>query len=919
MLERGFRLTAAFISGPHGKSFQSLLVLWLALGCSTETRLRASSDPSYGQIPLTFIANRGQIHHSVRFTAKGPGLTAYFTPGEVVVDLRGSTIRMRYVGANPSPAVDGLELQAGHANFLIGNDPSEWRTNVPLYGSVAYKSLYPGVDMIYSSHKRLLKSEFVVAPGADASRIQIEYTGVESLRLDDSGGLVFKTEAGELREEAPEIYQESVTGRDVVKGAFRVSGNVVSFFVEEYDRSRPLRIDPVLSYSTYLGGSGMERAHAISVDSSGAAYVTGYTDSTNFPVTAGALRTTFGGSLDAFVTKLNAAGSAIVYCTYLGGSGEDRGLSIAVNTSGNAYITGYTTSSDFPTAVPVQSSNGGGRDAFVTKLNTTGTTLVYSTYLGGSLNDSGNGIAIDSSGLAYITGSTSSANFPVVGPFQPTLAGGQDGFVTKLNTAGTAITYSTYLGGSLVERGSAIAVDSTGAAYGAGNTFSTNFPTVSPLQAAIGGAQDAFVTKLNASGASLAYSTYLGGSGTENVEVGRSIVVDSSNNAYVTGNTSSVNFPVFQPMQPANNGGGNDAFILKLTTAGTAFVYSTYLGGGSMDFGTSVAVDSSGSAYIGGYTASPDFPTVSASQGANGGNYDAFVTKLNASGSALAESGFLGGSGADAGYGIAIDSSGNAYLTGQTFSANFPLLGAIQTSSGSTLAAFVARFTFGASLPPTAVSATPSGTGTTQTFTLVYSDPRGYTNISWVEMNWNVTQATANACFLHYDVASNVIQLGTDAGGGWVGSAPLGIAGTLENSQCSVSTGTSSVSGSGNNLTINLVLTFKQAFAGSKNIYMQVQNASAVLTPWQSKGTWTVPTVASGNVSVSPASGTGSVQSFSFVYSDAGGYANIEYAYVLFQSALTGQNACFVQYAAAGNSIWLISDSGSGYLGPLTI
>ena len=920
MLERRVRRTAAFVSGTHCKSFQSLLVLWLALSCSTETKLRASSDPSYGHIPLTFIANRGQTHHSVRFTAKGPGLTAYFTPGEVVVDLRGSTVRMRYVGANLSPAVDGLEIQEGRANFLIGNDPAEWRINVPLYGGVAYKSLYPGVDMIYSSHKRLLKSEFVVAPDADPSEIQIEYTGVESLRVDHDGSLVFKTEAGELREEAPEIYQESLTGRDVVKGAFRVSGNIVSFFVENYDRSRPLRIDPVLSYSTYLGGSGTERAHAIALDPTGAAYVTGYTDSANFPTTAGALRTTFAGSVDAFVTKLNAAGNAIVYSTYLGGNGDDRGHSIIVNTGGNAFITGYTSSSDFPVAGPVQSSNGGGRDVFISKLNTAGTGLTYSTYLGGLANDQGNGIAIDSTGSAYITGSTSSANFPVVGPFQLGLAGGQDGFVTKLNTAGSGIAYSTYLGGTFDDRGSSIAVDSSGAAYIAGNTLSTNFPVLSALQGTKAGAQDAFVTKLNSTGVSLAYSTYLGGAGTENVEVGRSIVVSSSNNAYVTGSTSSVNFPVFLPLQPASSGGGNDAFVVKLTTAGTAFSYSTYLGGASMDLGASIAVDSAGSAYIAGYTASPDFPTVSAGQGSNGGNYDAFVTKLNAAGSALAESGFLGGSAADSGYGIAIDASGNAFLTGQTSSSDFPLLGPIQTTNGSTLAAFVARFTFGAALPPSAVSVTPSsGTGSSQVFELVYTDPRGYTNISWVEMNWNTTQATANACYLRYDLVNNVIQLATDAGSAWVGSATPGIAGVLENNQCSLNSSASSVSGSGNNLVINLSLTFKPAFAGDKTIYMEVQNITAQLTPWQSKGSWTIPSPAPANVSVSPASGTGTAQTFSFIYSDSQGFADIAYVDMLFQAQLVGQNACFVQYVRASNLIWLISDAGSSYIGPVTL
>jgi len=678
---------------PNHWKFQSLLALILVLGSASGTLLYGSPDSRYGQVPLVFIANRGQVHHSVRYTAKSPGFTAYFTPEEVVIDVLSAIVRMRYVGANVSPDLGGLDLQEGKANYLIGNDPSKWQTDVPLFGRVVYRNLYPGIDMFYSSSTRRLKSEFVVAPGAEPSRIQIAYTGVAGIRIDEAGGLIFTTPDGELREAAPVIYQEAEGRRDPVKGAFRVSGDVVSFLVEEYDRSRELRIDPVLSYSTYLGGNGTNRGNAIAVDSSNSAYITGYTDSTNFPVT-GAVQTTAGGSVDVFVTKLNASGSAILYSTYLGGSGDDRGFSIAVDGSGNAYVTGYTSSPNFPTVSAFQLSSGGGRDAFVAKLNPAGNALIFSTYLGGSGSDSGNGIAIDASGV-YITGSTTSANFPLSGPVQATLGGGQDGFVTKLIAAGNGIAYSTYLGGSLDDRGSSIAVDSSGAAYVAGNTSSFNFPMVSPLQPSIGGATDAFVTKLNAAGNSLVYSTYLGGSGVENIELGKSIAVDSSNNAYITGMTASANFPTFQPLQ-ASLGGSNDAFVVKLNAAGTAFVYSTYVGGSSIDYGESIAVDGSGNAYVAGYTASADFPSVNADQPAIGGSYDAFIAKLNASGSALTDTDFLGGSGDDSGYGIALDTSGSAYMTGSTSSSNFPLKAPAQNNPGtSALAAFVAKFTFG--------------------------------------------------------------------------------------------------------------------------------------------------------------------------------------------------------------------------------
>jgi hypothetical protein len=753
-----------------------------------------SSASNHGQIPLTFVANRGQVHRSVRFTATGPELTAYFTAAEVVVNLRGSTVRMRYLGASASPTVEGLELQEGRANYLIGKDQSSWHTNVPLYGGVVYKGLYPGIDMFYSSHMRLLKSEFVVAPGADPSQIRIAYTGVKSLRVDDQGGLIVTSADGDLREDAPEIYQDGSAGPDRVEGAFRVSGNEVTFSVGRYDLNRPLRIDPVLSYSTYLGRGGTTRAQAIALDSTGAAFVTGYTDSTNFPVTGGVVRPTLGRGVEAFVTKLNSSGSAVVYSTYLGGNGDDRGFSIAVDRSGNAYITGWTSSTDFPLASAAQASFGGQRDAFVTKLNSTGTALLYSTYLGGSGTDSGNGIAIDASGSAYVTGSTTSSNFPVLGAFQAALGGQQDGFVTKLNKTGSAIVYSTYLGGALDDRGSSIAVDTSGAAYVAGNTISTNFPTAAALQAVNSGATDAFVTKLSANGHSLVFSTYLGGSETENIEVGRSIVVDSMGCAYITGTTSSTDFPVFLALQGSHARGINDAFAVKLNQEGTSFIYSTYLGGSGIDYGQSIAVDGSGSAYVTGYTSSTDFPSVKADQPANGGGYDVFVAKLDTSGSALLESGFLGGSDSDGGNGIAIDSFGNAYVTGQTLSFDLPVRGAIQTTKGGgseALAAFVARTKFETalvlspkSIAFTAIAGTPSSSlenvaitstdGTAVNFKVTATSSPG---------GWLVLSANSGTTPLNLDVSANPTGLSV---GRYTGSVTITASGTVANSPQSV-------------------------------------------------------------------------------------------------------------------------------------
>ena len=376
---------------------------------------------------------------------------------------------------------------------------------------------------------------------------------------------------------------------------------------------------------------------------------------------------------------------------------------------------------------------------------------------------------------------------------------------------------------------------------------------------------------------------------------------------------------MFQPLQASIKGGVYDAFVVKLTPAGTAFAFSTYLGGSSIDFGQSIAVDGSGNSYITGYTSSTNFPIVNADQPVNGGGNDTFVAKLNASGTALTESGFLGGGDSDTGYGIAVDASGNAYVTGLTLSSNFPLQGPIQNSNGGTLAAFVSKFTFGATGPPTAVSVSPaSGNGFSQTFSLLYSDSRGFADINFVEMNWNATQSTANACYLRYN--PGLLQLSTNAGSGWIGSATIGAAGTLTNGQCTVDAGASSASGSGNNLTVNLALTFNSAFAGSKNIYMQVQDVANTLAPWQVRGTWTVVTSAPpSTVSVSPASGTGTSQVFSFAYSDTFGFADLNFVEFLFQSSLTTQNACYARYVPFTNILSLYNDAASGYAGSATL
>jgi uncharacterized repeat protein (TIGR01451 family) len=668
--------------------------LSLLLLAPAQAQLRTSATAAaYGRLPMHFEQNQGQADARVRFVARGAGYAFFITSTETVAvlkkhDAAPSVIRMALIGASKHPHVEGAELREGKSNYLVGNDPPQWRTDVPQFGRVRMSEVYQGIDVVYYGNQGEIEYDFLVAPGSDPRQIRMHFEGAERIETDASGDLVLHIAGGEIRQRAPFAYQERGGSRQVVQARYqRLGAGEFGLALGAYDSALPLVIDPVLAWSTYLGGSGADAALAIDVDTAGNAYVTGYTSSTNFP-TANAVQAANAGTFDVFVTKLNATGTALVYSTYLGGSSDDAVQAIAVDLSGNAYVTGYTQSLNFPTANAIQAAFGGGvRDAFVTKLNAAGSALVYSSYLGGSGNDQGAEIDVDSFGNAYLAGGTMSTNFPTANAVQAANAGGFDAFVTKLNAAGSALVYSTYLGGSAFDEAGGVAVDSSGAAYVAGGTDSSNFPVANALQASNANPGDAFVTKLNAAGTALVYSTYLGGSGTD---LAQDIAVDGAGNAYVIGTTDSSNFPTANALQ-ASKGASSDAFAAKLNAAGTALVYSTYLGGSASDEGYAVAADSTGNTYLVGMTRSTNFPTANATQAVNAGTEDGFVTTLNAAGSALIDSTYLGGSGSDEARGIAVDTTG-IYVSGFTTSSNFPTVTPLQASFGGVQDAFVAKF-----------------------------------------------------------------------------------------------------------------------------------------------------------------------------------------------------------------------------------
>jgi hypothetical protein len=643
-----------------------------ALRAEDSIRVRASM----GTLPLAFEANQGQTDPQVKYMARGNGYTVFLTANDTVFALHSSSqaaatrvtrnhglagttqpaaapaaekdrtaaIHMHLIGGNPQSQIIADSKLPGRSNYFIGNDRSQWHADVAQYARISYRDAYPGVTMAFYGVQKQLEFDLIVAPGAIPAAIRLGVTGANRIATDHSGNLILASSVGDVLLHKPVAYQQKDGAREPVDARFVLqSKNQVSFELGDYDRSRELVIDPSVTYATYLGGTAEDDGNAIAIDGSGNAYVTGQTKSTNFP-TKNALHATNTGGFDVFVTELSATGS-LVYSTYIGGTGDDSGNAIAVDASGDAFVAGGTNSSDFPTHGAYQSAFGGVLDAFVLELTPTGSALTYSTFLGGTGSDVATGIALatDASGDTFVVGSTGSTNFPKMAPIQSAIVGTSNGFVTKLNSSGSALVYSTYLGG---------------------------------------------------------------GSG----DFAGAVAVDSSDNAYVTGGTKNKTFPVF-PLTTAFqtscgtdgncNGGLFDAFVSVINSSGSGFVYSTFLGGESNDEGLGIAVDSAGDAYVTGFTSSTAFKlSTSPLQAKFGGGSlptDAFVTELNPTGTGLIYSTYLGGSGDDTGLGIAVDSNKNAYVTGETGSPDFPTASATQSQKKGQNDAFVSEISAGGS------------------------------------------------------------------------------------------------------------------------------------------------------------------------------------------------------------------------------
>lgn len=654
------------------------------------------------QLPLGFEANQGQTAAPVQYVARSQGSVVFLTAHGATVKTSSETAGFEFAGARTVTAKGEARLATG-VNYFLGSERTQWRTGVPTYQRVVYRGLYPGVDVVYYGSEGRLEYDLQVAPGADLGAVQLEARNQRGFIAADGG---LRIGAMELRQ--PVAYQmvngkrQAVAVRYVAaaQGRFKLAAG-------HYDHTQTLVVDPVLVFSTLLGGTSFNQANAVAVDASGAAYVAGYTLSTDFPTAGGLTPNAPNGDFDAFVAKVAADGKTLVYATYLGGALEDRATGIAVDASGDAFVTGFTLSANFPVVGGVQTANKGSFDGFVAKLNPAGNALTYSTYLGGTQDDKPSGIAVDTTGDALITGITTSPDYPTSATApQTALLGGQAAFVTALNPAGSAVLYSTYIGGHALVNGvetgvtaaNGIAVDASGNAYVAGSTnATTGFPvTAGALEVTNQGGIDAFVAMVQRSGTRFQYVTYLGGSKKDEANA---ITVDLNGDAYVAGDTSSSDLFIKAGLNNASSfqqalSGSNDAFVTELNNSGSALVFGTYLDGQQTSRANGIALDITGNVYVVGSTTSTQFPVTSNAQQATPGKAsDAFFTKFDSIGQTQLYSTFLGGIANDFANGVALDAGGDVLVVGATSSSDFPVTqGSFQTTVNSPSDAFVAKF-----------------------------------------------------------------------------------------------------------------------------------------------------------------------------------------------------------------------------------
>jgi hypothetical protein len=657
-----------------------------------------SERVQHARAALHFEENVGQADPHARYIARAGELNLLATDDRaVIVFADGSSmppfVSLELIGSRHSMPI-GRHTLRGTANYFRGSDRAAWLTNLPTYSELWYSDVYRGIDWVFHGNltQSRLEYDFVLAPGADSEEIAVRIAGAASIEIKDGKHLALEVAGRSLYMNELFVYQTIKGERVEVDAHYAMKGqDTIGFVIDgAFDRTRPLVIDPVLAYSTYIGGSNTDRGFAPAIDHHGQLYLTGTTASLNFPVESPE-QATNGGNFDAYVAKFSADGSELEYSTYFGGSRLEEGFGIAVDEHGSAYVSGRTGSPDMPVVNALQPVYGGGPfDAFVMKLDPSGSELLFSTFVGGIGDDRAFDLRLDARDRLFVSGTTGSTNFPIVNGLQPIYAGNTDAFLSTMSDDGSALLYSTYLGGSGMEQFGALAVDNAGRAAVVGRTSSLDFPVANAVQPIFGGGPaDAFVSRYNEFGSDYIYSSYLGGSGDDS---GISTAVTRAGEVFVGGNTTSLNYPVVNALQPMF-AGVRDMIITRLDRSGQ-IVFSTYLGGRGNENAFGLAVDAPGNLYLSGFTNSPDFPTKNALYATPRGGVDAVFAKISRAGDSLIYSTYFGGTGEDRGDYIALDPAGNAYFCGWTGSLDFPTTpGAFQpTFGGPQFDAFVVKF-----------------------------------------------------------------------------------------------------------------------------------------------------------------------------------------------------------------------------------
>jgi Beta-propeller repeat len=652
---------------------------------------------------LAFEPNHGQSPSQVQFTSRAHNYTVFLDSHEATVVFQAASqppipqnasvknggapidfVSLHLLESNRATVPQVEELLSAKANYFLGSDPGKWRTNVPLFARVRYPSIYKDVDLVYYGTDSQLEYDFVIKPGGDPKSIRFSLEAARRPVIDRNGDLTVQVGNDQFLLRKPVAYQLVAGQRQQVSAYFQPSGHDdFGIHVGDYDRGLPLIVDPVLAYSTYLGGSADEGIFGIGFDEDGNIYVAGETSSVDFP-NKDAVQKHVAGSYDVFVSKFDPTGSRLIYSTYLGGSAFDHAIGIRIDESGSAYIAGITQSPDFPVKNARQPTLAGISNGFVAKLSPSGSELVFSTYLGGRNFDQILALALDKHNHIYVAGSTNSQDFPVTSQaFQKVCDRGANGgfcigdaFVTQFDESGKNLVYSTYLGGRGYDTAAGLAVDEEGQAYVAGQTYSTDFPNKHAYQSSLSGFADAFVTKLNAAGSEVLFSTFLGGSSFDGAN---DLALDRQGNVYVTGITGSTDFPLVRPFQSRNQGGQFDGFLAKLDLETSQLIYSTYVGGNGIDYPFRITVNSRGEASVIGFTSSTNFPLLNPIQSSyRGGITDAFVFTLDRTGEKPRFSTYLGGSGDEFGYAITVGCHDSVWVGGSSSSKDFPMVDAFQ-------------------------------------------------------------------------------------------------------------------------------------------------------------------------------------------------------------------------------------------------